>query len=124
MLNLYEQGVAYIMRKELESRGLDVCLVPSLLLHQPTERKRRVVIDRNPDWYRRLCAMHQSGRTRQRRKKHGDTLIKRQHTLRALAELENGRLDTEYAHRLVPFVKQFAADFLSMHMMGADCESI
>lgn len=106
------------MREELESSRLDVCLIPSPVLYQPTQKKKRIVMDRNPSWYRQFCAEYQSRRTRPRRKRHGDTMIKRQHTLRALGELADGQCETEYAHRLVEFVKQYATEFMAAHMRG------
>lgn len=103
--NLLEQCVAEMMHSELESQRLEVVLVPSPVEYWPTERQRRVVCERNPGWYRRLCARHQSGRRKPRRKKHGDTLIKRKHVLRALQEIAEGQLETEYSRRVYPFVQ-------------------
>ena len=108
MDDLLSQAIALLMREELLCSRLDVTLVPSGLEWQPTQRRRRVVEERNPAWYRRLCNEWQSnGRCRPRRKKHGDTLIKRAHVLRALAEMGDGRCDTEYAQRLRPYVLEY-----------------
>lgn len=111
MDDLLAQCVAAIMREELLYSRLDVALAPSPPEYQPTRRHRRVVEERNPDWYRRLCRDWQSNRQRPRRKRHGDTLIKRQHVLRALGELSNGRCQTEYAQRLRPYVQREAERF-------------
>lgn len=111
-----EQAIAALMREELLYSRLDVALAPSPPEFQPTRRRRRIVEERNPAWYRRLCRDYQShGRQRPRRKKHGDTLIKRSHVLRALEELANGRCETEYAHRLRPYVEQQTTKFLQEH---------
>lgn len=115
MDDLFEQCIAFVMREELLSSRLDVALAPSSPEHQPTHRCRRVVEERNPDWYRRLCREWQSNRQRPRRKRHGDTLIKRRHVLRALEELANGRCQTEYAQRLRPYVAREATKFLEAH---------
>jgi hypothetical protein len=101
---LLHQLVAEQMRHELASRRLEVVLVPSPVEHWPTDRQRRVVCERNPGWYRELCRQYPSRRSRPRRRQKPDTCIKRRHVLRALREIEDGRLDTEYARRVYPFV--------------------
>ncbi|MBE2200503.1 MAG: hypothetical protein IAE79_17945 [Anaerolinea sp.] len=116
MDDLLAQAIAAIMQEELLSSQLNVTLVPSPPEFQPTHRHRRVVEERNPDWYRQLCREWHSNRQRPRRKRHGDTKIKRQHTLRALAELANGRCQTEYAQRLRPYVERETARFLQEHL--------
>ena len=103
------------MRHELTSRRLEVVLVPSPVELWPTEQQRRVVCERNPGWYRELCRQYDSNRTRPRRRRKPDTLIKRQHVLRALAEIENGRLDTDYARRVYPFVVSEAEKYVQLH---------
>lgn len=103
-----EKRIAEQMREGLASRRLDVVLVPSPVEHWPTDRQRRVVCERNPAWYREFCRQYPANRTRPRQRRKHDTLIKRQHTLRALAEIENGRIKTEYAQRVYPFVIQQA----------------
>lgn len=105
---LLHQLIAEQMREELASRRLEIVLVPSPVEHWPTDRQRRVVCERNPGWYREFCRQYPSNRTRPRQRRKHDTLIKRQHTLRALAEIENGRIETEYAKRVYPFVIQQA----------------
>lgn len=109
------QRIAEQMREELASRRLDVVLVPSPVEHWPTNRQRRVVCERNPAWYRELCKQYESRRTRPRRRRKPDTLIKRQSVLRALAEIEDGRVETEYAKRVYPFVIQQADQYVQLH---------
>lgn len=109
---ILHQCIAEQMRLELESRRLEVVLVPSPIEHWPTERQRRVVCERNPAWYQELCRQHESNRVRPRRRSKPDTLIKRRHVLRALAEIEDGRLDTEYARRVYPFVASEAEKYV------------
>ena len=55
-----------IAELELESRRLEVVLVPSPVEFWPTEQRRRVVCERNPSWYRELCRQHPANRTRPR----------------------------------------------------------
>jgi hypothetical protein len=109
----FEEAVATIMREELETSRLMVVLVPSDLSHQPTRRKRRVAEERNPEWYRNLCALYQSDRAH--RRKHGDTIIRRAHVLRALNEIANGRVVTTYAQRVFPFVQRYGRDLQRRH---------
>lgn len=110
--DLLEQCVARLMADELESRRLSVTLVRCWGWYGDEGRKRRVVEERNPSWYRRLCAMYQSGRTRPRRSQKPDTLIKRRCVLRALDEIEGGAVETEYAQRVYEFVQQRARKML------------
>lgn len=112
---LLHQLIAEQMREELASRRLDVVLVPSPVEHWPTGRQRRAVCGRNPTWYRQLCSQYHSRRSRPRRRRKPDTLIKRQHTLRALAEIEDGRIDSEYAQRVYPFVVSEAEKYVQLH---------
>jgi hypothetical protein len=108
------------MRLELEARRLEVVLIPSPVEFWPTDRQRRVVCERNPGWYRQLCRQHPSRRSRPRRRQKPDTCIKRRHVLRALGEIEDGRLDTEYARldteyarRVYPFVEKAAEQYVA-----------
>jgi len=105
---LLHRLIAEQMHHELASTRLEVVLVPSPVEHWPTDRQRRVVCERNPAWYRELCRQYPSRRSRPRRRAKPDTAIKRAHTLRALAEIENGRVESEYAKRVYPFVAQEA----------------
>ncbi len=80
-----------MMLRELEATRLRVVLIPA-----PDRRhsghKIRVVEQRNPAWYRELCANYLTHRSRphRRRPKFVDTLIKRRNVLRALAEISRG----------------------------------
>lgn len=103
--DLLEQCVAKLMADELERSRLAVTLAPCWGRYGDDGRKRRIVEDQNPTWYRRLCAMYQLNRSRPRRKRKPDTLIKRRHTLRALDEIWGGRVETEYAQRVYEFVR-------------------
>jgi len=108
---LHHQLIAEQMRHELASTRLEVVLVPSPVEHWPTDRQRRVVCERNPAWYREFCRQYPSRRTRPRRRAKPDTAIKRAHTLRALAEIQDGRVESEYAKRVYPFVEKAAAEY-------------
>lgn len=108
-----EQCIAEQMRHELASHRLEVVLVPSPVEHWPTDRQRRVVCERNPGWYREFCRQYPTNRSRPRQRRKPDTLIKRQHTLRALAEIEDGRIETEYAKRVYPFVVKEAQEYVA-----------
>ncbi len=111
---LLHQLIAEQMHHELASTRLEVVLVPSPVEHWPTDRQRRVVCERNPGWYRELCRRYPSRRARPRQRRKPDTMIKRRHTLRALAEVENGRVDSEYAKRVYPFVEKAAKEYAAM----------
>jgi hypothetical protein len=108
---LLHQLIAEQMRHELASRRLEVVLVPSPVEFWPTQQQRRVVCERNPAWYRELCRQYPSSRSRPRRRAKPDTAIKRAHTLRALAEIQDGRIDSEYAQRVYPFVEKAAVEY-------------
>lgn len=112
---LLHQLIAEQMHHELASRRLEVVLVPSPVEHWPTDRQQRVVCERNPAWYREFCRQYPSRRSRPRQRRKPDTMIKRQHTLRAMAEIENGRIDSEYARRVYPFVAKEAERYVQMH---------
>lgn len=91
---------AGIMKAELEGQRLRVTLAPC-------QRGRagnmiRVAEEQNPDWYRAFCLEYPSSRKRGRNKP--DTLIKREATVRGLAELEQGEMNSIYAIRLFPHV--------------------
>lgn len=109
---LLHRLIAEQMHHELASTRLEVVLVPSPVEHWPTDRQRRVVCERNPGWYRELCRQYPSHRSRPRRRAKPDTAIKRAHTLRALAEIENGRVDSEYARRVYPLVVEQAQQYV------------
>ena len=101
------------MLMELAEQRLEVVLIPSLL---PDVAERggmiRAAVNRNPQWYQQLCSQYPPQRTKPRRGKRGerDTAIKRRHVLRALEEIASGNCATEYARRLMPFVKAKAKE--------------
>lgn len=109
MVTEMQQMTARMMRRELERRQLRVELAPSRV---PEVAARggmiRVVVERNPRWYRDFCAAYPKNRRRPRRKNKPDTKIRRGLTLRALREIEGGRCQTVYAERLIPFVDEEA----------------
>ena len=109
MLSEFERMTARAMRYELQSRRLSVELAPSRIAEVAAAGgKIRVVTERNPRWYRDFCAVYPKARTRPRRRKKPDTMIRRGLTLQALADLESGRCETAYARRLLPFVRDEA----------------
>lgn len=94
--------MAALMQADLRSRRLIVDLV----FPHWAERGMRLVSQRNPRWYRQFCDTYSpSNRTRLRQREKRDTYIKRAHTLRALGEIANGRCNTLYAERLLPWVE-------------------
>lgn len=114
-VDLLHQAVALLMHDELSDNRLLVGLADCWGHMGDDGRRRRVVEWQNPEWYRDFCAAWGSGRSRPRRKRHGDTLIKRQHVLRALAEIGHGRVGTVYAQRLWPVVCQRVAQIQQEH---------
>lgn len=85
----------------LESSRLEVVLVPL----NPNQRNwdefgcKRVVVERNCFWYRTLCGHHASKRGVRRGR--FDTIVRRQHTLRALERMIAGDLKGRYAERIM-----------------------
>jgi hypothetical protein len=111
---------AAVMRAELESSRLRVALAPC-------ERGRagnqiRTVDECNPAWYQRFCLEYPSSR-RQGRKK-PDTAIKRAGTLRGLAELERGEMQSVYAVRLFPYVvEEYLAAWQPLDLLAVSVEA-
>jgi hypothetical protein len=69
---------------------------------------KRIVCSQNAKWYREFCGdhiSHQHGRFSRPR-----TFIKRIDTEKALLRIANGKTDTIYAQRLIPYIHQFASD--------------
>lgn len=97
------RSMAIAMRDELERSRLEVVLVPS---RDPQTAARggmiRCAVDRNPLWYRELCAGSESQRRGKRRL--FQTLIKRRGTLRALARIALGEPAGMYGERLLPVI--------------------
>ena len=116
--DLLEQCIAKMMAEDLEANRLLVTLAPCWGWYGDDGRYRRIVEGRNPRWYREFCAMYQSNRSRTRRGRKPDTLIKRRHTLRALDEIWEGRIKTEYAQRVYEFVQSETILFIKEH--GSD----
>ncbi len=94
------------MLDTLESHRLHVILAPL----NPAKRGwnefgcKRVVADRNVNWYRNLCAAFSSSRKRMHRKH--DTLIRRRETIAALNRLINNRAKgTVYEARILDVAK-------------------
>ncbi|MCP5096246.1 MAG: hypothetical protein GY943_11895, partial [Chloroflexi bacterium] len=116
-LDLLEQCIASMMRDELESRRLDVVLVPCTGHMRDEGKMRRVAIERNPEWYRQLCSRYPSSRKpRPRQRRHVDTLIKRKNVLRALERLaNNGKPRTLYDERLIPVIKASTKQFANQY---------
>lgn len=92
------------MLEELESHRLEVCLAPA-----PTPMHSghmvRVRCDINPRWYRDFCATFSSGRGWRRGK--ADTVIRRQHTARALRAMLGGRMPPAYGPRLLDAARRY-----------------
>lgn len=95
--------MAELMRTDLDSRRLTVVLA----FPYDDLIGLRMVMERNPKWYREFCAYYSPSRRRgwnwanARRR----TYIKRRDTLRGLGELASGRCSSVYAERLAPFVE-------------------
>lgn len=102
------QQAAMWMLIELDSSRLVVNLVPNeVRAKYDRGMYLRKAVERNCDWYRDFCGEFAANRSKPRRRKHHDTLIKRRSTLRALNEISEGRADTLYAQRLLPFVDEY-----------------
>lgn len=97
--------MAELMRADLSSRRLTVVLVYDVWTDNTAAR---TVMEQNPKWYREFCAHYSPSRRRgwnwanARRR----TFIKRQGTLRALAEIAAGLCKTVYANRLLPYIEE------------------
>lgn len=92
------------MRDELESSGLVVGLAPA---PRPMHSGHcvRVVCDRNPLWYRRLCAAYLSTRRRCRAKV--DTAIKRRNVLRGIDAMLAGRMPPANGPRILEAARRY-----------------
>ncbi len=89
------------MLDELESHRLEVQLVPlnPRLRNWNAGGMKRVVADRNAEWYRKFCEKHPSSRKRVARKH--DTKIKRASIIRILRRLCDGKPSvSKYAEEL------------------------
>ena len=97
------QASALEMLEELRSRKIKVILVPNPEKPDSVHKLRAVEIS-NPAWYQELCAQYPA---RTHRKK-PSTIIRRSCVLRGLQELAEGRMQSLYAERLLPFVQNNA----------------
>lgn len=95
---------------ELEHGQLHVELNPS---SDPDWQARgwmvRQAEEENAEWYRNFCRQYTSGRKRPRRRRKAklhDTLIKRAQTVKALERILEGRTQSPYVERLMPFLKE------------------
>lgn len=81
------RDVFAVMLAELSERRLEVVLAPAPD-PQHSDHCIRVCANRNPDWYRRLCNAHLSGRRRRSLKP--DTRIRRRDVENILSRLADG----------------------------------
>ncbi len=98
-----------VMLAELEAHQLHVCLAPL----NPKMRGyneggcKRVLTDRNPNWYRDFCGRHASSRGIRRGK--FDTRIRRQSTLSVLSRIAAGKKSwSKYAEELLAIAQRQA----------------
>lgn len=104
---------ANAMLGDLMYQRLRVTLAPSQSDDVQRGRMIRVVEQQNPRWYRELCREYTARRSKPRRRRKHDMLLKRQHVMRALEEIADGRCQTEYAQRVLPFVEAQAEFYRS-----------
>ena len=111
MINSTDRFVAGIMLRQLEREGLEVSLVPAPE-QKHSDHQIRAVENRNPSWYRDLCAAYPSNRTRtrQRKAKFTDSLIDRRLVIRALEQISLGKNTTLYTRRVLPIVKKYSKE--------------
>ena len=62
----------------------------------------RVAVSKNAEWYSHFCRKH---RGRNRRFPKPRTIIRRQHTIKALQRMIQGDRETTYAKRLMDFIR-------------------
>lgn len=89
-VTILEKIAAEMMLEELESERLVVSLVPAWGWMGDDGGRLRIVESHNPWWYREFCYDYEANRSRPRRGRKPDTLIKRRCTLRALREIRGG----------------------------------
>lgn len=90
------------MLEELKAGWLEVIKV------RTEDGWKRVVCNRNAEWYWAFCADHISHRHGKFRRPR--TYIKRGATVKALTRLIDGEIETIYARRLLPYAYQYAAE--------------
>lgn len=98
------------MLAELTSHRLEVILAPSDRPEVAAQGgMKRVLMDRNADWYRRMCLDHPS--SRKRLKRAPDTRIKRADTILALEDMiRTGYAVAPYEHMILRYVDGFLKD--------------
>ena len=103
---------AGIMARQLQENKLSVVLVDAPV-KKHMDHKVRMVENRNPDWYRKLCARHTKNRSvpRIRKFKFHDTKIVRGDVIKALERIKNGDDRGVYAERLLPFIQEWINQF-------------
>lgn len=103
---------AGIMARQLQDNKLSVVLVDAPV-KKHVDHKVRKVENRNPDWYRKLCARHEKNRShpRIRKSKYHDTKIVRRDVLAALGRIQNGDDRGVYAERLLPIIREWINQF-------------
>lgn len=98
------------MLAELTSHRLEVILAPSR--HAEIAERGgmiRITMDRNADWYRRMCLDHPSSRKRNNRAP--DTRIKRADTILALEDMiRTGYAVAPYEHMILRYIDGFLKD--------------
>jgi hypothetical protein len=106
-LSSLEIETAGEMAYQLSRERLEVTLCraprPQFIGH-----KVRVVSNRNPDWYRALCAVMPAQRKVPRRRRTIDSRGLRGMTMAALERLAEGRCDTRHCWRMRAIVRQVA----------------
>lgn len=112
-ISLEMRLAAELMLRDLQQQRLTVTLLPA-----PDQRFRnhkvRAVEERNPGWYRSLCAEYQSSgrkKPRKRAPRFGDTVIKRRQVEKALRQITGGHGSTLYAERLLPYVDAYMRSY-------------
>lgn len=103
---------------ELEGHVLEVVLIPSRDDDCALRGGMiRCVQMENAKWYRRFAAKYESVRKdRLRYRNKFKTKIKRQHTIRGLRELMDGRCKTIYAHRLKRAIRNEQREYEREHL--------
>lgn len=99
------------MSRKLEQMYGELCCHQLITVLAPSKRGLndwdciRVNVDVPPRWYRIMCNENAS----KRGVRHGrfDTIVKRQHTLRALERMIAGNLKGRYAERILEISKTF-----------------
>lgn len=99
-----DRAAASDMAEELGACRLEVVSAPAPSGWEHG-RKVRLVVNRNPSWYRKLCGTCTRQRTRPRHKKNGDTGIRRPLVEGALERLCRGTCITRYDWRIRPYVE-------------------